>query len=128
MKYLIMLLIVVGAAATDFATGYIKAYCTDTIKSSKMRKGGLNKLGEIIVMAAACGLDIGIGKLGEYYNHTELSDIAGVITAVMVFVYIILMEIVSILENFAAINPEAAWISKIIDKLKIGKGDNDDKN
>lgn len=123
MQYFIMILIVIGAAATDFITGYIKAYCKDDVKSSKMRKGGLNKLGEIVIMTAVCGLDIGLEKLGQYYNHSELSSIAGLVTAVLVFTYIVLMEIVSVLENFAAINPEAAWITKLIEKFKIGKGE-----
>ena len=119
MKYIIMLLIVVGLAVADFATGFVKAYCSDSVQSSKMRKGGLNKICEIMIMAVACGLDIGIGKLGEYYGHEELSGVAGIITAVAVFTYITVMEIVSLLENYAEINPGATWITKIIKKLKI---------
>lgn len=119
MKYIIMLLIVVGLAVADFATGFVKAYCSDNVQSSKMRKGGLNKICEIMIMAVACGLDIGIGKLGEYYGHEELSGVAGIITAVAVFTYITVMEIVSLLENYAEINPGATWITKIIKKLKI---------
>lgn len=118
MQYIIMILIIIGLAAADYVTGFIKAYCKDDICSSKMRKGGLNKLGEIIVMVTACGLDIGIHELGKYYQAAELSDIAGAITAVMVFVYITIMEIVSIFENYAEINPEAQWALRIIRKLK----------
>ena len=53
MKYIIMLTIVIGLALADFATGWIKAYCKGDVRSSKMRKGGLNKLAEIIVMGVA---------------------------------------------------------------------------
>lgn len=113
-----MILIIIGLAVADYVTGFIKAYCKDDICSSKMRKGGLNKLGEIIVMVTACGLDIGIHELGKYYQAAELSDIAGAITAVMVFIYITIMEIVSIFENYAEINPEAQWALRIIRKLK----------
>ena len=88
MQYIIMLLIVIGLAIADYLTGIIKAYCKNDICSSKMRKGGLNKLGEIIIMLTACGLDIGIHALGKYYQAVELSDIAGAVTAVMVFAYI----------------------------------------
>ena len=42
MKYIIMLMIVIGLALADFATGWIKAYCKGDVRSSKMRKGGLN--------------------------------------------------------------------------------------
>lgn len=118
MQYIIMLLIIIGLAIADFITGYIKAYCKDDICSKKMRKGGLNKLGEIVVMLVACGLDIGIHELGKYYQASELSDVAGAITAVAVFIYITLMEVVSIFENYAEINPEAQWALRIIRKLK----------
>lgn len=120
-----MLLIVIGLAVSDYLTGIIKAYYKNDICSSKMRKGGLNKLGEIVVMATACGLDIGLRFLGKYYDAVELSDIAGAVTAFMVFIYITLMEIISIFENYAEINPEAKWALKIIRKLKIS--DKEDK-
>lgn len=118
MKYIIMILIIIGLALADYVTGFIKAYCNDDICSAKMRKGGLNKIGEIVVMVTACGLDIGIHELGKYYQAVELSDIAGIVTAVLVFTYITVMEIVSIFENYAEINPDAQWALKIVKKLK----------
>ncbi len=125
MNYIIMLLIVIGLAIADFATGFIKAYCTDSVQSSKMRKGGLNKIGEIIVMCVAIGIDIGIDQLGAYYNHEELSGIAGLITAVAVFAYIVIMELVSILENYASINSNAKWVKNFIQKLKVYDNEED---
>ena len=129
MKYIIMLLIVIGLAAADYLTGIIKAYCNNDISSYKMRKGGLNKLSEIIIMTASCGLDIGINALGRYYQAVELSEIAGTVTAVIVFTYISVMEVVSIFENYAEINPDAQWALKIVKRLKnfneVNK--NDDK-
>ncbi len=118
MQYIIMLIIVLGLACADYLTGIIKAYCQNNISSSKMRKGGLNKLGEIIVMTSACGLDIGIKALGRYYEAAELSAIAGKITAVAVFIYITVMEVISLFENYAEINSDAQWALKIIRKLK----------
>ena len=118
MQYIIMLMIIVGLAAADYLTGIIKAYCKNEICSRKMRKGGLNKLGEIIVMTAACGLDIGINALGKYYEAAELSAIAGKITAVAVFIYITIMEVVSLFENYAEINPDAQGALKIIRRRK----------
>lgn len=124
MQYIIMIMIVLGLSVADYLTGIIKAYCKNDICSSKMRKGGLNKLGEIIVMTSACGLDIGINALGKYYEAAELSAIAGTVTAVLVFVYITVMEVVSIFENYAEINPDAQWALRIIRKLKNFKEDN----
>ena len=118
MQYIIMITIVLGLACADFATGLIKAYVNNDLQSAKMRKGGLNKLGEIIVMATACGLEIGIKLLGQYYDSDRLAAVTGKITAIAVFIYIVLMELVSILENYAEINTEAAWAKKIITRLK----------
>ncbi len=118
MKYLIMILIVMGLAVADFATGWIKAYVRDDLCSSKMRKGGLNKLCEVIVMCTACGLEMGLGLLGDFYQSPELAAVAGNVAAGAVFLYILAMEIVSILENFAAISPDNAWAAGIIRKLR----------
>lgn len=118
MKYIIMFLIVAGLAFADFITGYIKARCSDKVSSKAMRIGGLHKISELIIMGSAIGLTIGLDLLGHYYQETRLTDIAGTVTALGVFVYIVLMELVSILENFAEIMPEAAWARKIIARLK----------
>ena len=69
-------------------------------------------------MTASCGLDIGINALDRYYQAVELSEIAGTVTAVIVFAYISVMEVVSIFENYAEINPDAQWALKIVKKLK----------
>ena len=118
MKYIIMLLIVIGLAVSDFLTGFCKAYILDVISSAKMRKGGVNKLCEIIVMGTVIGLTVGFDFLGHYYDSAVLTDIAGAVTAIGVFGYIVIMELVSILENYASINPEAAWIRPILKRLK----------
>ncbi len=118
MQYLIMLAIVLGLAVSDFITGMIKGYVTGTLNSQKMRKGGLNKICELVVMSTACGLEIGINKLGAYYDKAELATITGAIAAIVVFGYIVIMEIISILENYAEINPDAVWIAKVLKRLK----------
>lgn len=119
MKYLIMLLIVILMAIADFATGFIKANVLGTVSSKTMRAGGLKKFAEIIVMVVAISLEIALRKLGTYYSNCEqLSVLIGLVTAIMVFVYIIIMEFISILENYLAICPEAAWAEKVLKKLK----------
>lgn len=118
MQYIIMLTVVLGLAISDFITGIIKGYVKNDLNSTKMRKGGLNKVGEIIVMATACGLEIGIRELGRYYSASELAKVTGAITAFAVFGYIVIMEIISILENYAEINSQATWVAKILKRLK----------
>ena len=120
MQYVIMLVIVAWLAIADFITGMIKAYVTGTLSSSKMRKGGVNKVGELVVMTTGCGLEAGIKALGKYYDtSTHLASFAGTAIALLVFSYILVMEAISILENYAEINPDdAGWITKLLKKLK----------
>ena len=120
MQYIIMIAVVIGLAAADFVTGIIKGYVTNTLSSTKMRKGGMNKLAEITIMATVCGLEIGIKMLGRYYgeNVAEYAEILGMVTAIGTFGYIVLMELLSMLENYVEINPDATWAKKIIKKLK----------
>ena len=128
MQYVIMLVIVAWLAIADFITGKIKAYVTGTLNSSKMRKGGVNKVGELVVMTTGCGLEAGIKALGKYYDtSTELASFAGTAIALLVFSYILVMEVISILENYAEINPDAAgWITKLLKRLKRNN-DKEDK-
>ena len=118
MKYIIMITIVIGLAGTDFLTGIIKAYIKRDLSSAKMRKGGLNKITELVVMVTACGLEIGIDLLGRYYHTAELAEVAGTVAAGAVFTYIVIMELISILENYGEISPDAVWVRKIIKKLR----------
>jgi toxin secretion/phage lysis holin len=123
-----MFLIVLGLAFADFVTGYIKARCADKVSSKALRIGGLHKVAELVIMATAIGLTVGLDMLGKYYTDTRLTDLAGFVTALGVFCYIVLMELVSILENFAEIMPEAKWARKIIRRLKNYENDRSDKN
>lgn len=127
MKYIIMIAIVLGLACADFLTGIIKGYINNVLNSAKMRKGGVNKLCELIIMATACGLEFGIKLLGSYYDSDSLAKITGAVTAIAVFIYIVIMELISILENYAEINTEAAWAKQIIKRLKNVNYDKEDK-
>ena len=128
MQYIIMLTVVLGMAVADFLTGIIKGYVNNDLSSAKMRKGGLNKIAELIVMACACGLEIGIKLLGRYYSAEALAKITGAVTAIIVFGYIVIMEIISILENYAEINREAAWVRSLLKRLKnVKEGTEDEK-
>lgn len=127
MQYLIMLAIVLGLAVSDFITGMIKGYVTGTLNSQKMRKGGLNKICELVVMATVCGLEAGIEQLGKYYESDLLATVTGIVAAIVIFGYIVVMELISILENYAEINPDSAWIAKVLKRLK-NVSDKEDKS
>lgn len=132
MQYVIMLIIVAWLAIADFLTGMIKAYMTGQLNSTKMRRGGMNKIGELIVMTTGCGLEAGIKALGRYYETSDLlASITGTVTALLIFSYISVMELISILENYSEINPNSAgWITKLLKRLKCNedkKGGNDEE-
>jgi phage-related holin len=71
MKYIIMILIVIGLAAVDFVTGIIKATVLEKVSSKTMRTGGLKKAAEILIMTAFCGLEVGLEQLCIYYGSGE---------------------------------------------------------
>ena len=129
MQYVIMIGMVVGLAAADFITGIIKGYVTRKLSSNIMRKGGLNKIAEIVIMTAVCGLEIGMDALGKYYGEkpAEFAALTGTVTAIAVFSYIVLMELLSMLENYTVINPKAVWAKKIVKRLKIHNNEEDEK-
>lgn len=126
MQYIIMLAIVLGLALVDFIFGFLKGYVKHNINSQKMRQGGVNKLCEVIIMLTACGLEIGIKALGRYYASGSLETftrIMGVLAALAVCGYITVMEIVSILENYAEINKNAKWVKRVLRFLKVVEND-----
>ena len=134
MKYIIMITIVVGLAAADFITGLLKALVNNDLSSKTMRIGGIHKIAEIIIMSVACGLEIGLQMLGHYYamDGTEtaqkLAAVSGMVASLLVFLYILVMELISILENYSEINPEARWASWIVKKLRVFYQKEEEKN
>lgn len=127
MQYIIMFIIVVGLSLSDILTGWIKAHVASDYHSGTMRKGLYRKVAEWLIMGTAIGLEIGLTMLGDYYQSEQLANFAGAVTAISVFVYISVMEIISIFENFGEINPEMSWIKPILKRLRKYT-DNDDKN
>lgn len=125
-----MISIVVGLAAADFVTGLLKAYCKNDVASKTMRIGGIHKIAEILIMMVACGLEIGLQMLGKYYSvgtdgeiAQKLAAVSGMVASLLVFLYIIVMELISILENYSEINPDARWAAHIVKKLRIFQQD-----
>ena len=127
MQYIIMFLVVLGLAVADFATGIIKGIVQNGKPDSrKMRIGGLHKLSELVVMGAAVGLKIGLEQLSVYHvDDPHLVVVACTFTVGSVFGYIVLMEIISILENYAEINPDTEWAKKYLKVLKKEAEDSD---
>lgn len=107
--------VVAGAILGDIVTGLLKAWHDKKIDSTILREGLFHKAGEVLLM----GLSIG----GEY--AAEVADLGFTIPlSTFVGSYIILMELVSILENIIDINPElSSFIKPYLNKYKDIKKD-----
>lgn len=122
MQYIVMFMLCVIASIADVLTGICKAYATTGYDSTIMRKGLYGKAVNLTVMAFAIAVEIGLELLGNYYQQEQLAKWTGAITAVFVFALIVLMESISIAENFAQANPKSPLSKVLAKKLKkIGK-------
>ena len=81
----------------DLITGVVKAFKNKTYKSSLMRQGMYHKIGEILTILLATCID---------YTQMYINIGFNVMILTPVCVYIILMEIGSIIENIKSINPD----------------------
>lgn len=81
----------------DYVTGLLKAFATRTVSSSKMRAGLYHKAGYAVVIALAFLLEHG-------QQYVNLGFTVPLIAPVCL--YIVFAEIVSVLENAVALNPE----------------------
>lgn len=100
MIYLIVALFIV----LDMVTGIIKAFKEKAYTSTIMREGLFHKCGSILCVAFGVLVD---------YTQTLVDIGVTVPVAVSVCVYILIMEIGSIIENIGIINPDI-----VPDKLK----------
>lgn len=103
----------------DFISGIIKAFVVKNLNSTTMREGLFHKMGSTlcIILGALCQYSIKYFDIG-----------INVQVAYCVCSYIVLMEILSIIENIGAINPELIPqnIKELFLKLKGGSGNGKD--
>jgi toxin secretion/phage lysis holin len=106
------IIIVLGFIVFDVVTGLIKAGYNGNYNSAIMRQGGFHKSMEVMAMAVAYFVEYAI----VYINIGV--DVPAVPA---VTVYICIMELISILENICAVNPQMCALFKpYLDKLKGG--------
>lgn len=95
--------------AFDVITGIIKGWKNGTINSTKMREGLINKIIEIVAIL--------FGFVCEYTLPT-LGVGVDIAFGHIISVYIILTEIVSIIENFGAVSPAVGKVlSGVFEKV-----------
>lgn len=114
MSYL-TIVIVLAFILLDVVSGLVKAFATTGFDSSVMRQGFFHKLGELLSIALCVVVDVSLPRLGIPVD---------VDFSVVCCVYLVIMEIGSILENIGEINPELREpLSKIFAKLKGSETD-----
>lgn len=106
------LIIVLGFIAFDVVTGLIKAGYNGNYNSVIMRQGGFHKSMEVMAMAVAYFVEYAIVYINIGVNVPAVPAVT---------VYICIMELISILENICAVNPQMSALFKpYLDKLKGG--------
>lgn len=100
----------------DYGTGIAKAWVAGNLSSKVGVAGILKKVGYLAIVMVGMAVDwviqAGIAELHIDYNFEFLF-------AMIVIIWLILNELISILENVAAIGvPVPKWLAKIITKLK----------
>ena len=106
-----IVILVVAFICLDIITGLLKAIYEKNLESECIRKGLIHKLGEILAVAVAF--------LIEYSQTVILSINFNIPIVKGVCIYIILMEILSVLENICVINPQLRKVfSPYLKKLR----------
>ena len=94
----------------DILTGLLKAFSTEGYSSAVMRKGLWHKLSEIISILFCILCDETLPRLNIVIPFRLVDGVT---------IYIILMEIGSVVENIGIMNPEIGkYLSGIFEKVK----------
>lgn len=110
---LFILIIVMGA---DYITGVVSAWYTRTLSSRTGIIGIVKKCCYLIAVLVGMVADYGINTLGKEFN-SDFSTVYAV--SVLVTVWLIVNESISILENLEEIGvPFPGWLKKIMERLE----------
>ena len=94
----------------DILTGIIKALYKEGLNSTYLRRGLFHKLSEVLAVAGSGLLEYGMSYINLGVELPVLNVVA---------VYICTMELISIIENIAEVNPSLAKLFKpYLEKLK----------
>lgn len=103
-------LVTFGFILFDVITGLLKAIKNNKLNSTKLREGLIHKVSEVLCIAGAYALPIGLQHLDVDFKLPVL----GVVAA-----YICLMEAISAIENLCEVNPIfKKFFAPYLDKLK----------
>lgn len=117
MELVIPLVVLAVVMIVDWFTGLAKAWVTSTLCSKVGAIGIIKKVGYLVI--------VGVGMVLDYLLREALHSVGVSVTveytvALIVIVWFIVNELISILENVAAIGaPVPAFILKLLKRLKV---------
>ena len=98
----------------DILTGLVKALTKGDFNSRKMRVGLMHKAGELLAVALGLAIDWSLPIMGVQMSISWLSFVS---------IYIVLMEVASIIENIGIMCPPVGKaLSKVFAELKSVNG------
>ena len=98
----------------DILTGLVKALTQGDFNSQKMRVGLMHKAGELLAVALGFAIDWSLPIMGVQMSISWLSFVS---------IYIVLMEVASIIENIGIMCPPVGKaLSKVFAELKNVNG------
>lgn len=119
-------IVLIIAMVIDYATGMSAAYISSELSSKTGIKGVLKKLGYIALVCVGIIVDY---IISSSLSHIGISMPADLIFGLIITIWLIINELISILENLGRLGvPVPDFIMKLINRLKItveSKADSD---
>lgn len=104
------LTLIMVAIVADYVTGVVKACFKHDYKTCVMREGLYHKVAEVAAVGVMFYLEMGLPMIGIAIDFPFISFIT---------LYIIVMELSSIIENIGEINPDLIGpLSNVFEKVK----------
>ena len=108
--YTVKLIILLAFIVSDVISGLFKAFGNEGYNSTKMRQGLIHKMSEIFCFLFCVLCDLTLPRLSITLPFSLATGIT---------VYLVFMEIGSIIENIGLLNPEIGkYLTGIFEKLK----------
>lgn len=118
---LVPMLVLILIMLCDYITGILVAWSTGTLCSKAGMKGIVRKLGYFFVVCIGGGVD---WLLQSGLKQVGLEVQAGYTIGTMVLIWLIINEMLSVLENLTALGvPLPGFLKKIVEKLKVSVDD-----
>lgn len=114
---IIPIIVLLAVMIADYVSGMIKAYMTSTLSSKRGVRGIIKKVSYLLVACVGFCVD---WIISEALTSLGVSFALPAIFGTIVVVWLIINELISILENLSVVGvPMPKFLIKIVNKLKI---------